>query len=566
MVSLDPVLSEAERKKELASKLKLMSSDQEEHIAEVRAQEAGLPYISLVTFPIDSDVLELVSKTRARETDAVLFYHQGKDVRVGAVEPRSEKVQELMKDLIKKFGAAPVLYLISRRSLAACLARYRREAPQEAVLEGELSVNANEVTLAGEAVKNLEELGARITSLPPSQILQAVVVNATIMGASDIHIEPKEKNARLRFRVDGVLQDITNFARDGWSLLLSRIKVLSRLKLNVHETPQDGSFVLRLPLGTAGEENIYDIRVSILPGGWGETIVMRLLSRKMEAVSITDLGMKERDFQLVQAELKRANGMILVTGPTGSGKTTTLASFIKAVNTPELKIITLEDPIEYRLPGVQQTQIDHAAGYTFAKGLRSILRQDPDMILLGEMRDEETAETAVHAALTGHLVFSTLHTNNAAGAIPRLVNMGAKPYVLAPALNLIIAQRLVRKVCPKCAEEYKPDAAIKERIAEVMAGVRTDVFDPSRLKNKKLTILKAVGCKACVNGYKGRVGAFEIFAVDNNIKELMIEGANEFRVQEAALKQGMTTITQDGFIKVLDHVTSLEEIERIAEE
>lgn len=557
---IDPSLSDAERKKELTARLHVLSSDQEETAAKQRAEQLSLPYISLHIFPLDQDILETIPKLEAQAAGTVLFYRRGKDIRLGATDPSAPAVQAMAAGIAKRFGVEPAMYVISRRSLANALARYRQRQVEASAPEGELRVSREEAAIVQKTMASLNELGARITSLPPSQILQAIVVSAVELGSSDVHIEPREKEAVLRFRVDGVLQDITTFARDGWALLLSRIKVLSGLKLNIHEVPQDGSFVLRMPDVT------YDIRVSVLPGGWGENIVMRLLDRRSQAVAVTDLGMKQRDFAVVQRELKRANGMILVTGPTGSGKTTTLASFVNEVNSPDLKIITLEDPIEYRLPGVEQTQIDAAAGYTFARGLRSILRQDPDMILVGEMRDAETVETAIHAALTGHLVFSTLHTNNAAGAIPRLVSMGAKPYVLAPALNLIIAQRLVRKVCPVCGERYTPDATLRDRIREIMRGVRKDVFDPSVLADKNLTFVRAKGCSECVGGYKGRIGVFEIFTVEQDIEELVLSGANENRVQDAALKQGMTTITQDSFLKVIDRITTVEEVERISEE
>lgn len=282
---------------------------------------------------------------------------------------------------------------------------------------------------------------------------------------------------------------------------------------------------------------------------------------------MSDLGMKERDMEVVLEELKRSNGMILITGPTGSGKTTTLASFLRDVNTPELKIITLEDPIEYRIEGIEQTQVDVDAGYTFSKGLRSILRQDPDVIMVGEMRDTETAETAVHAALTGHLVFSTLHTNNAAGAIPRLVDMKVKPFVLGPALNMVIAQRLVRKVCMECAEKYTPTPEQREDMQEVMEGVRVEVFDPNILKKNDLVFLRAKGCEECgQTGYRGRVGVFEIFSVHGEMEELVLKGTDSQRIQEAALKQGMTTIAQDGYMKVIDQVTTMEEVERISEQ
>lgn len=558
---LDPSLSDADKQKELSAKLTLLGQEQEERMARYRAQQASLPYVNLVAFPMDAEVLEVVPRTKAQEASAVLFYKIGRDMRLGVVNPGQQGLKELLATLKERFGVEPDLYVISQRSLKAALARYRREAEEEVVPKGEVQITEEEATEFSKTLKTLQDLGQRITSLPPTDVLNAIVVGAVKVGSSDIHIEPKEKEARLRYRIDGVLQDVTAFDRQGWALILSRVKVLSKLKLNIKERPQDGSFVLKV-----GEET-YDLRVSTLPGMNGENIVMRILSRKAEAVEIKDLGMKPRDEALVRHELKRTNGMILVTGPTGSGKTTTLASFLREVNNADLKIITLEDPIEYRIPGIEQTQVDESAGYTFAKGLRSILRQDPDMIMVGEMRDAETAETAVHASLTGHLVFSTLHTNNAAGAVPRLVDMGIKPFVLAPAINLIIAQRLVRVVCPDCAESYTPDAALKEQILEIMRGVSPQVFTPAMLAKPDLKFYKAKGCAKCAQtGYRGRVGVFEIFSVEGKMEQLVLNGADGTQIEAEALKQGMTTVAQDAYIKVIEGITTIEEVERVSEE
>jgi type II secretory ATPase GspE/PulE/Tfp pilus assembly ATPase PilB-like protein len=557
----DPSVSESERREDLEVRLSQLAKGEQERLAEHRAQELGLSYVSLVIFPMDADVLEMVPKDQAQAAGAILFYKHGKDIRLAAVNPQTPEVAEIVKTLKVRFGMEPELYVMSHRSLQVALSRYRREHEEELKPQGEIRVTQEQVSEFAKTMQSLKELGARITSLPPTEVLNAIVIAAVHVGSSDVHIEPKEKEARLRFRIDGVLQDITAFDRQGWALLLSRIKVLSKLKLNVRERPQDGSFVLKV-----GQET-YDMRVSLLPGGNGENIVMRILNRRSEAVKVKELGMKERDYQLVKHELAKANGMILITGPTGSGKTTTLASFLLEINSPDSKIITLEDPIEYRITGIEQTQINEEAGYTFAKGLRAILRQDPDVIMVGEMRDAETAETAVHAALTGHLVFSTLHTNDAAGAVPRLVDMGIKPFVLAPAINLIIAQRLVRVVCTHCAESYTPDEAEKKHILDVMKGVRPDIFDPKSLQAPGLKFKRAKGCAECGStGYKGRVGIFEIFNVEGEMEQLVLRGADSQSIQKEALKQGMTTIMQDAYLKVMAGVTTVQEVERISEE
>lgn len=560
-MALDVSVDEHDRNKELSAKLSTFSQGQEERLAQRRSEQLGLPYINLVVFPIDADILERVPKPLAERAQAIFFYKQGGDIRVGAVNPEAPETQEIIARIKEDTSYDPHMYVISQRSLVASLARYRRESALDISPQDELKIGQDYADTFATELKNLEELGRRITAMPPTEILTAIAISAVRLRASDIHIEPKEKFARLRFRIDGVLRDVVQFERDGWSLILSRVKVMARLKLNIHDVPQDGSFVLKI-----GEQT-FDMRLSTLPGGNGENIVIRLLDRSAEAAEIADLGMKERDLVVVNAELKRVNGMILITGPTGSGKTTTLASFLRGVNVPESKIITLEDPIEYRIPGIQQTQVDADAGYTFAAGLRSILRQDPDVIMVGEMRDVETAETSVHAALTGHLVFSTLHTNDAAGAIPRLVDMGIKPYVLAPALSLVIAQRLVRVVCAFCAEEYEPDKELRDRIKMSMKGVRSDVFNPIVLDDPSLRFKRAVGCQKCGDaGYHGRLGVFEIFSVEQSMKDLILKGASSYEIQALALQNGMTTIAQDGYLKVIDKVTTIDEVERVSQE
>lgn len=553
--------SDRERRQSLQAKLATLSGEQQERLARRRAHELNLPYISLTVFHIDPEVAEVVPRRLAEEAQAVLFYRQGRDVRLGAVNPTGPKFAKLLQFVQEKLETEAQVYIISHRSLRSALARYRREEQAALAPADELQVKAERVDTIEDAIANLKELGAYITTLSPTELLTTIATGAVKVSASDIHVEPMQEGARLRYRIDGVLQDVTTFARSGWRLLLSRIKVMAALKLNIRDVPQDGSFVLNI------SDHRYDIRVSTLPGDFGENIVMRILDRDAEAVAINDLGMKARDEKLIRAELKKSNGMILATGPTGSGKTTSLAAFLRVVNDPRLKIITLENPIEYRIPGIEQTEVDDAAGYTFAKGLRAILRQDPDIVMVGEIRDEETAATAVHASLTGHLVLATLHTNNAPDSVVRLVDLKVQPNVLAAALNVIVAQRLVRKVCAVCARLYTPTAAVREHIADVMRGVSGEIFKPEALDKKGLQFVQVKGCAACnETGYRGRVGIFEVMPIGGRVEELVLQGADGRRLREAALRAGMTTIVQDGYLKVIDKVTTIEEIERVTEE
>lgn len=551
---------EDDLRKDLTARLSALGGEQEERLARHRAEALGLPYMSLTVYPINPEVLEAIPQALAQQAQAVLFYREGNDVRIGAVNPVVVAVKDVVELVQDKFAVQPQLHIISHRSFAAALTHYRRAEEYVAPPRGELQVSHDQVSEIAEAIANLETLGQHITQLSPTELLSTVVAGAVAVGASDVHIEPTATDARLRYRIDGVLQNITTFARAGWRLLLSRVKVMAELKLNIRDVPQDGSFVLNV------DEDIFDIRVSTLPGDNGENIVMRILDRTAKAVSISDLGMKPHDEKIVRQQLRKSNGMILLTGPTGSGKTTSLASFLNEINSPEIKIITLEDPIEYRLPGVEQTQVDHAAGYTFAKGLRAILRQDPDVVMVGEIRDTETAETAMHAAMTGHLVFSTLHTNSAPDAIPRLIDLDVKPFVIAPAINIIIAQRLVRRVCPHCATDYSPDEATRQHIIETMRGLPPEIFDPAVVRDKNVRFKRAEECKECVGGYKGRVGVFEVMPIEGKVEELVLQGADGNRLRVAALAAGMTSIVQDGYLKVIAGATTIEEVGRVTEE
>lgn len=548
-------------KKELSGALKKLQRQEEEVLAMQKAERLGMPYINLLGFPINTDSLALVREEDAKAAKAVIFWRQGKDLRLGAIDPTSRAVKDIENELVDREGYHVRSFLISPRSLDLSLQLYSRVTyGEEGQKDRYMQLPEEELEIFEKEIKNLRELGKRIMELPTTEVLNTIVAGAVKTKSSDIHVEPKEGYARLRYRIDGVLQDITNFSLEGYKKLLSRVKVLAALKLNIHETPQDGSFVIQ----SAGM--IIDVRVSILPGGFGENIVARLLDRNMSVVSIEDLGMKKRDIELIRKVLKKPDGMILNTGPTGSGKTTSLAAFIQHVNSPDLKIITLEDPIEYRIPGVEQTQVNNEEGYTFAAGLRSILRQDPDIILVGEIRDTDTAETAMHAALTGHLVFSTLHTNDAPGSIPRLIDMGVRPFIIAPAVNAIIAQRLVRRVCPKCSQDYSPETAERDSIKKIMEGVQKEVFDPAIIDSPELKLKKSAGCDACnLSGYRGRMAVFEIFSMEGEIEQLTIDGADTNQIRAAALRQGMTTITQDAVLKMLAGVTTFEEVGRVGE-
>jgi len=392
-----------------------------------------------------------------------------------------------------------------------------------------------------------------------TELLAIIMGGATILRSSDLHIEPRKEQSIIRMRIDGILQDVISVERNIYEALLSRIKFLSAIKFNVTDRPQDGRFSILLAEGTSIE-----IRTSTLPSERGEAVVLRILNPK-NLVNMGALGLREDLLALFKKEIKRPNGMIIVTGPTGSGKTTTLYAFLKELQKPEIKIITIEDPIEYHLEGISQTQTAPAKGYDFASGLKSVMRQDPDVILVGEVRDLETVNTALQAALTGHLVLTTLHTNDAAGTVPRLINLGAEASNIGPAVNLAIAQRLVRRVCSKCSELSKPTSVELKKIKKNLAGLSKQIRVPEVSSNIKIP--RAKGCKFCNStGYLGRVGIFEALSVDDEMEKFILTKPSIAALKEKAVKKGMVLMKQDGLIKVLEGVTTVEEVERIVGE
>ncbi|MBX4209568.1 GspE/PulE family protein, partial [Candidatus Parcubacteria bacterium] len=426
---------------------------------------------------------------------------------------------------------------------------------------GALDISSEDIRTFLSQIKSVEDVKKSITEILKlkkgfriSKILEIVLSGGLANKASDIHIEPEESYVRLRYRLDGVLTDILQFDLETFGLLLSRIKLLSGLKLNIKSEAQDGRFSVKI-----GEDDI-EIRTSILPGAYNESVVMRLLNPKSIQVPLEDLGIPTKLLGIILKEIAKPNGMILTTGPTGSGKTTTLYAFLRKIHKPDIKIITIEDPIEYHLPGIVQTQVNSEKNYTFALGLRSALRQDPDVIMVGEIRDSETATTAINSALTGHLVFSTLHTNDAAGAFPRLIDLGVNPRVISSAVTIALAQRLVRKLCPACKKEEPIASPDKESIERVLASIA----DKSEIPEKHDTYWKPVGCAACnQTGYQSRVGLYEGIVVDAALNKVIETSASEQEIAKAATAQGILTMLQDGVLKVLRGVTSLQELERV---
>ncbi len=425
-------------------------------------------------------------------------------------------------------------------------------------IKGEVEIPKQIIKDVRSNIKNISDFKKKINSYLKkitSDLVDLILFSAIELNASDIHFEPEKEKVKIRIRIDGILEDVTSFNPSTYHSILSRIKLLSGLKLNVTDRPQDGRFSILI------EDNLIEIRTSSLPAEYGESIVLRILNPK-NLINLEDLGLRKDLFELFEKEIKKPNGMIIVTGPTGSGKTTTLYAILKKLNNPEIKIITIEDPIEYELEGISQTQVDPKKGYDFANGLRALMRQDPDVILVGEIRDLETAKIALQAALTGHLVLTTLHTNDAAGAIARLEALGESPINIAPALNVVIAQRLVRKICPKCKTFRKTSSQELKEIKKELKNLPKNIKIPKITSETK--IAEGKGCPYCnFTGYKGREGIFEAFLVDEEMENFILKSPSISSLRNLAKKKGMVTMRQDGLIKVLEGKTTLKEVQRV---
>ena len=536
---------------------------EEEELASTLSGYHGVPYLDLSTHPINIDALRVIKEVDARAAEIAVFNATDKKIDVAVLSPKNEKTVAAIEDL-KRRGYIPEIFMVSHQSLGKVWERYKDLSYSFETKSGALDISNEEILEVTKKVNSLEDVKKLIEGVLSlkrayriSKILEIILAGAISLQASDIHLEPEDKDLRLRYRLDGILTDILHFDSETFELLLSRIKLISELKLNVKEKAQDGRFSIKLA------DIEIEVRTSLLPGPYGESVVLRVLNPNAISVELESLGIHPRLLEILEKEIRKPNGMILTTGPTGSGKTTTLYAFLKQIYKPDIKVVTIENPIEYHLEGIVQTQAEVEKGYSFAEGLRSALRQDPDVIMVGEIRDNETAAVAVNAALTGHLVFSTLHTNNAAGSFPRLLDLGINPKVISSALNVSIAQRLVRTLCPKCKKEIPLEGANKETIDKVLANVP----DPIYLEGvQRKHLWTAIGCPECNNlGFKGRIGIYEAILVDTNIEKAVIINPSERDIREAAKGQKLLTLVEDGVIKVLSGITTLEELDRVVD-
>lgn len=520
----------------------------EEALTRAKATLYNIPFIDLASFPVSPEAVTLVPQEVAERFKVypVSVDKLGKQMVLAMADPLDltaiEFIEQKTNLRVKPQAAVPskVAEYISTR-YSTSLSREVTEAMKD-VSEDQEKIRTLDLTKTG-----------FIREEKIAEIVSHILDFAMKARASDVHIEPQEKSTRVRYRIDGILQEKLTIPKELHDSLISRIKILSGMKIDEKRVPQDGRFNFK-----AGDNEV-DLRVSSLPTTWGEKIVLRLLKKSGGVPELTELGLRGRGLKNLEDAILRPHGIVIICGPTGSGKTTTLYSLISKISTSKVNIVTLEDPVEYKIPGVNQVQINPAAGLTFASGLRSFLRQDPNIILVGEIRDKETADLAIQAALTGHLVFSTLHTNNASGALPRLLDMGAEPYLLASSMTAIVAQRVVRKIHDKCKEAYGPDPKIMEDMKNVLGTLWPQGRDGKLYKGK--------GDAECGDsGYYGRVGIFEVLPITEKISRLILERAAAGDIEKIAREEGMITLKQDGYLKVLEAVTSIEEVLRVAQE
>jgi len=531
----------------------------QEELIKMEAYILGIPFVNLEKEKVPEEVLKIIPEPIARSHNIVAFRKKENNLEVAMLDPEDLRTIEF----IKKTSNLKILpRLTTPESIKNVLRQYQKtlEAEFGEIIKKEVK---GIKTVKEEAIaKEKEELKKIAQELPVVRIVDTLLKHAILERASDIHIEPTEKEVIVRYRIDGILRDAMTLPKQAASGIVARIKVLSNLKLDEHRLPQDGRFRIK------GEDYKYSVRVSILPVFDGEKIVMRLLPETAKAFTLEQLGLRGKALEEVEDNLRKPVGMILVTGPTGCGKTTTLYSMMEILNKPGVNISTIEDPVEYRMPRINQTQVNPKIGLTFAAGLRALVRQDPDIIMVGEIRDSETASLAINAALTGHLVLSTLHTTSAAGAIPRLIDMKAEPFLISSTLNVILAQRLVRRLC-KDKEKYRLKESEIKNLKKYCDPARIlDILKEEKLAKKNQTLkdidfYRPKPTKDCPEGYRGRIGIFEVLPVNETIKELIVKEATADQIQNEAQKRGMRLMVEDGFIKAAQGITSIEEVLRV---
>ncbi len=531
-----------ERKEPLEDLLLEKGLITDEELGRLIADKTGYPFVNLRGIQIGRQILEIIPEIVAKKQKVIVFKRTKKGLGVATSDPDNLQIKEFIE---RKTGEQVVFYYATPRDILEALKHYRKE------IKGEFE------ELIGKSLEEFEKIKTLPAQpLPIIKIIDLILNHGYENRTSDIHIEPYEKKTILRYRIDGVLHDVLALPRKIHDFLVARIKILAKLRTDIHEAAQDGRFSFK-----RAEEKV-DVRTSVAPITEGEKVVLRLLSERARRFNLEDLGLGERDLEVVLRNIKKPWGMILVSGPTGCGKTTTLYAVLKILNKREVNVMTIEDPIEYDIEGVNQIQVNPKTNLTFAQGLRSIIRQDPDIIMVGEIRDKETASLAVNAAMTGHLLLSTFHSNDAPTTLPRLYDMGAEPFLIASTVNIVISQRLVRRICPKCIESY--EASFTELVELLGKDLASRL---PRNKKNKIMLFKGKGCAVCQKtGYMGRVGIFEVLEMQDPIRKLVMDKVDASQIKKAAQDLGMTTMIEDGLQKIERGLTTVEEIMRASKQ
>ncbi len=514
-----------------------------EHLGQIVADFFGVPYVNLKKKIIDEEVLRFIPELVAKRQKVIAFARDAGGIKLAMADPDDEEIKQFIS---KKTGEQVIAYYATPDDIKNALSHYRRGLKQEFD------------SIISESVAESRQKSEQEREVPITRIVDTILDYAYNNKVSDIHIEPHESKVVVRFRIDGILHDVIFLPKEIHELVVMRLKIMSQLRTDEHRAAQDGRFEFR------SEGDKIDVRISIIPVADGEKVVMRILSEKSRQFNLNDLGLGPEDLKKVERNIKKPYGMVLSTGPTGSGKTTTLYAILKILNTREVNISTIEDPVEYDVEGINQIQVNPKTNLTFAKGLRSILRQDPDIIMVGEIRDEETAGIAINSAMTGHLVLSTLHTNDAPTTLPRLLDMHIEPFLIASTVNVAIGQRLVRKIHQNCLESYVPDP---KELTLIRESIGKDRANKMGFDKKGLRLYRGKGCKLCnFTGYESRIGIFEVMEMNEEIRKLVMERANSDVIKSAALKAGMTTMLDDGLGKALKGMTTIQEVLRATTE
>jgi type IV pilus assembly protein PilB len=565
-------LRAAKENKGLLQILNDMKALREEDSVKLVALAKRIPYADLLQMDhaVPQQTLELIPMETARNYMAVPFGVNNGILNVAMLDPSNLQAIDFIS---RKTGYTINAYMSSQAGIDRVLGMYKERFSKEVsdVLKNIAVAEKEEVEAGTKVESDKQKVKDIVQDAPITRALNTILEYAINSRASDIHIEPRQKELKIRFRIDGILQEVMTLPKSTEAALISRIKILSSLKIDEHRIPQDGQAMYMY------SSREVDLRIAIAPITYGEQVVIRILDKNAQDITLDTLGFRGRSLRLIENGMHKPHGMILSTGPTGSGKSTTLYAVVQAIKNVSINIVTLEDPVEYKMEGINQIQVNTGVGLTFAAGLRSILRQDPNVVLVGEIRDSETADLAVQAALTGHTVLSTLHTNSAAGVLPRMLDMNIEPFLIASTINTVIGQRLVRKVCPKCRVAYPATAAAIQIINKVIGAFLPKTAEEQKAKaidygyeslplysETAYTLYKGGGCDNCKDGYAGRIGIFEVFEMNPVMEKLLLSHATTSDIQAQAVKDGMLIMQQDGYLKALTGVTTVDEVARVA--